>query len=90
MIVGASSLDFSEIIDVSPSTFGIFYWWSDDVSPTRNSATITKSQEGFIYEFHSTTGGNESVLYVNKSDLINRMQSDNLKYNNGGKCTIEF
>lgn len=91
MIIGAQASDFSSIIDKSPPSFGVFYWNPDAWPNERNSATVTKEGKNFLYEFSSTDEvENEIIEFEEKSKLLERMISDNLRFNSGQKCTIEF
>ena len=90
MIIGAQSRDFSSIIDASPECFGIFYWSSSEDPKTKHHATITKAKPGYCYEFKSGVLKADLAVFDQKEDLIARMEVDNLKYNRGGKCTVEF
>ncbi|MGV3662754.1 MAG: hypothetical protein ACO1TE_21395 [Prosthecobacter sp.] len=90
MIIGAVPSDYASIIDAAPQQFGVFYGRSDNAAASTCRAAISKEEGSYLYEFTSATGETKVEHHVLKDDLIQQMQADNLKYNGGGKCTIEF
>ncbi len=91
MVIGANQGDFQSVVDKAPPSFGLFFWYSDDVPSNWHAATITKEKDHFVYELRSDAENDTSVSeYKSKVDLIERMESDNHQFNAGGKVTIEF
>ena len=90
MIIGANQDDFQDIICAAPDNFGIFYEWGNEMKNKRASASITKQSKRFRYEFHLNNTLIETLEFKTSVELVNRMGSDNAKFNESGKCTIEF
>ena len=90
MIIGALPKDYQSVIDSAPPQFGIFYWSSGSSPSEKHYATITKKEGAFTYDYTPNDGKPVTTEYKRKEELIDRMNDDNRRFNESGKCVIEF
>lgn len=90
MIIGALPYDYASIIDSAPPQFDVCYHDADRAPAIWHCAEIAKRGDGYGYRFRRDAVEVESLAFGTKEGLIARMTSDNLRYNGGGKCTVEF
>ena len=98
MLIGVEPRDFPEVVRKAPDEFLVLYAPFESWGGISPSAVIRRGRTGFLrragYSYTLKAPGSSAAAGsaddLSRSEVVDRMISDNLQHNEGRSCWVEF